>query len=104
MRDIRQWERGDFSDLRPLCFDGFPVDRVRPSSFEFQSLPILFLSARPASGKARIYYRNGWTGIVLWNGQVYFAEQILTFDAMIELVRSRFNVQDPIEREYIDAD
>ena len=51
-------------------------------------------------GKARLDYKNGWTVIVFWNSEVYFADEILTFDGMIELIRSRFDVRATVERQY----
>ena len=100
MRNVRRWELGEFSEVRPFCFCGWP--EIRPSSFSFQALDEI--QRPPQHGTARLYYRNGWTGVVLWNGELYFAEQILTFDDMIELARSRFrdnwNLQEPIRRDY----
>lgn len=52
-----------------------------------------------------MYYRLGWTALVLWNTEAFFVEEILTFDGMIELIRNRypekFFLQAPIEREYV---
>lgn len=55
-----------------------------------------------------MYYRQGWTAVVFWNSETFFAEQILTFDGMIDLIRERFPekffLQAPIEREYVEVD
>jgi len=56
--------------------------------------------------RGRLYYRLGWTALILWNAQAFFVEEILTFDGMIELIRERFPekffLQAPIEREYAE--
>lgn len=106
MRHVRKWETGEMSGLqRPLCFCGEPPARERPSSFPFHSMTI---DPGGRLGKARIYYRLGWTAVVFWNSQTFFAEQILTFDGMIDLIRERFPekffLQAPIEREYVEVD
>lgn len=102
MRTIRTSEEVHFGK-RPLCFCGWPNEADRPSYFSFKFPDEM---SRPPHATARLYYRNGWTGVILWNGEIYFAEQILTFDAMIELARSRFTMnwalQDPIGRDYVD--
>ncbi len=102
MRHVRTSEEVHYPK-RPLCFCGWPDD-PRPFSFTFKSSDEL--QSPLGYRSARLYYRNGWTGVVLWNGEVYFAEQILTFDAMIELLRARFkenwSLQDPIWRDYVD--
>jgi hypothetical protein len=101
MRTVRRWEDGDFSEPRPLCFAGWPA--LSPASFTFRYQDEL---RRPSHGHATLYYRNGWTGLILWNGNLYFCEQILTFNAMLELIRSRFRehpiLSEPIRREYVD--
>lgn len=106
MRNVRKWETGEMSGIqRPLCFCGQPEDQRRPSSFPFRNMNIL-----PGGrfGCGRLYYRLGWTAIVLWNSQTFFVEEIVTFDGMIELIRERFPdkffLQAPIEREYASLD
>lgn len=45
--------------------------------------------------------------VVFWNADIYFVDQILTFDGMIELIRSRFDklyLRAPVEREYVEQD
>lgn len=105
MRHVRKWETGEMSEPRPLCFCGQPEDARRPSSFPFKTMTIL-----PGGrvGRARMYYRLGWTAIVFWNSQVFFVEEIRTFDGMMDLIRERFPekffLQAPIEREYVEVD
>lgn len=92
-------------DPRPLCFCGEPPAQIRPFSFPFVGMTI-----EPGGmlNRGRLYYRSGWTALVLWNAECFFVEQILTFDGMIELLRERFPekffLQAPIEREYRDLD
>jgi hypothetical protein len=85
---------------RPLCYDGFPDADFSPSSFPFRGVK---LNKPLALGKARLDYKNGWTVVVFWNAAVYFADEILTFDGMMELIRSRFDalhLRAPVERDY----
>jgi hypothetical protein len=102
MRHVRKWDTGEMSEPRPLCFCGQPEDARRPSSFPFSKM-----SCAPGGRlyRARMYYRLGWTALVLWNTEAFFVEEILTFDGMIELIRNRypekFFLQAPIEREYV---
>ena len=104
MRHVRKWETGEMSGVkRPLCFCGQPSAHERPSSF-----PFVKMSFAPGGriNRGRLYYRLGWTALILWNAQAFFVEEILTFDGMIELIRERFPekffLQAPIEREYAE--
>lgn len=94
---IKRWERGDFNVERPLCFCGCPEPHVRPSSFPFADIEFMHPSQHHT---AFLHYLNGWTALVFWNTDTYFADEILTFDAMIELLRERFNVKGSFVREF----
>jgi len=99
MRHVRKWETGEFSQQRPLCFLGWPGDN-HPSSFPYQRSAIW---ATPPSGTALLEYKNGWTALFVWNGDAYFTEEIVTFDAMLELIRARFDrLPSPIRRYEMD--
>lgn len=106
MRTVRRWEQGEFSAPRPLVFKGWPGSAERPSSFRFE--PSHFAGVTPGGRlqSARIFYRLGWTAVIFWNRDIYFADETLTFDGMIELLRSRFPdvfyLRAPVEREYVD--
>lgn len=71
-----------------MLFEGWKDLDTRPSTFTW--LPI-DLEAPRERGTARLYYRVGWTAVILWDSRCYFADQILTFDGMIELIRSQLN-------------
>ena len=93
----RTWEDMKLGP-RPLCYLGFP-DNLVPSSFPSK----MIFNPPAAYGTARLDYKNGWTVIVFWNGEIYFVDEILTFDGMMELIRSRFDgshLRVPVEREY----
>lgn len=103
MKRILRWEQGEFSQLRPIVFHGWPGERQRPSSFRFER------GHFPPGGRlqtAQLYWRLGWTALLFWNQEIYFADEMLTFDGMMELLRSRFPEREylrwPIEREYVD--
>jgi len=84
---------------RPFCYSGFPDHDLTPSSFPFRDMP----NVPVARGMARLDYKAGWTAVVFWNAEVYFADEILLFDDMIELIRSRFDkfhLRAPVERDY----
>jgi hypothetical protein len=89
MRKIRSRDEIDLGP-RPLCYYGEPSPLRRPSSFSFAK----FDAPPPGTrGTARLYYRLGWTAVVFWNSDMYFTEDILTFDGMIELIRERFGFE-----------
>lgn len=100
MRDIRSRDELDLGSPRPLCYCGEPDAAHRPSSFSFADFnPHLDIPY----GRARLYYRLGWTAVVFWNSERYFTDEILTFDAMIGLIRERFDklyLRAPITRVY----
>lgn len=99
MRDLRTRDEIDLGP-RPLCYCGEPDTRRRPSSFSFSNFDA---PAPGGRGTARLYYRLGWTAVIFWNSDSYFAEDILTFDGMIELIRSRFDklyLRAPIVRDH----
>ena len=98
MKGRRTWEQMNIGK-RPLCYDQWPAATVRPATFQFERSN---LEAPALWGTARIYYENGWTAIALYNSRIYFADETLTFDAMMELISSRFGVSDPIQRAYVD--
>lgn len=53
-------------------------------------------------GYARICWKMSWTALALWDGSIYFADTIILFDEMMELIRKRFEREWPafeIERE-----
>lgn len=102
MRHPRRWEDGDFGPQRPLCFKGIPMEPERPSSFTFNRDEFQAPSGKQS---ARLYYRVGWTAIIFWNSDIYFVDDILTFDGIIELIRARFSafyLQAPINRDHVD--
>jgi hypothetical protein len=59
-----------------------------------------------AIGSARLYYKNGWSGVIFWDESAYFADGIYTFSEMIELVSARYGRQFEfeIEREYDETE
>lgn len=99
----RKWENGDFSSPRPLCFCGWPTAKERPHTFNFDRVDFCWPREQLT---ARLYYRVGWTALVFWNGHTYFADEILTFEGMLELVRARFAanfyLQAEIKRDYVE--
>lgn len=106
MRHVRRWEQGEFSEPRPLAFSNWPAKYKQPSSFPFT--PHDFETIPPAGrlNSARIFYKKGWTAVMFWNRDLYFVDETLTFDGIIELIRSRFAekfyLQASIVREYVD--
>jgi hypothetical protein len=92
---MSRWQYSTYlNDGRPLVtpfYRGW--DTKRPSSFPWKKGD---LDCPTPLGRARLYYSQGWTAIVLWEGSSYFADRILTFDAMIDLSEIHFKVQ----REY----
>lgn len=106
MRHVRQWDQGEFSAQRPLCYSGWPNRRERPSSFEFTEQDFSEIPPAGRINHARLFYKKGWTAVIFWNQDIYFTDETLTFDGMIELVRSRFSekfyLQAQVEREYAD--
>lgn len=106
MRSVRRWEQGEFSETRPLAFDQWPAQRTRPSSFPFTHLDFSEIPPGGRMNTARIFYKMGWTAVMFWNRDLYFVDETLTFDGMIELIRSRFSekfyLQARVEREYVE--
>jgi len=104
LRTLRSRDEIDLGSPRPLCYSGFPDDDLVPSSFPFRVPEMVLKLNRPvARGMARLDYKDGWTVVIFWNSEVYFADEILTFDGMIELIRSRFDkfhLRADVEREY----
>ena len=104
MRHPRRWERGDFTELRPLSFCGWPGETERPSSFLWEPMDFAAPGGQPQT--AQLYYRTGWTAVIFWNRDIYFVDATLTFDGMIELLRERFAnkfyLQAPVSRDYVD--
>lgn len=88
MRPKRTWEEMNCPP-RPLIFEGwadYMADKL-PSTFQWR--PIDFPNTPPPIDTARLYYRVGWTALALWDGKIYFVDEILGFDAMVDLLRSR---------------
>jgi hypothetical protein len=93
--------------------DGEPQPRMyqandeepKVSTFQFKD-SLVDLVTPAAIGSARLYYKNGWTGIIFWDSSAYFADGVYTFSEMIELVMARYGRQFEfeIEREYEDAE
>ena len=105
MRQVKRWEQGDFSAPRPLLFAGWPRACERPSSK--LALSTLNIPEPPAGSlTARLDYHNGWTVVVFSNADTYFADEILDFDGMMDLIRSRFPerfyMKAAITRDYVD--
>ena len=101
MRRRRKWLEINCPP-RPLCFAGFPSDVERPATFKWEPMDF---DAPKVARKARLYYRVGWSALLFWTGEIFFAEEILSFDALLELLRSRFdnsNLQMAITRDFID--
>jgi hypothetical protein len=101
----KKWQEEDEQPQQeiPIALSDWPERSARLSSFKFQ--PEDFQPpARECS--ARLYYRTGWTALVFWNADIYFTDTVLTFDAMMGLLRSRFPskfyLQARIERDYVD--
>jgi hypothetical protein len=72
-----------------------------PSTFKWR--PIDFPNTPPPMDTARLYYRVGWTALALWDGKIYFVDEILSFDAMVELLRSRLRIfifYSPLTRDF----
>ena len=86
MRHKRSWEEMNCPQ-RPLIFEGWADLDKRPSTFKWE--PMDFPPGLREIGTARIYYRVGWTALLLWDGAIYFADELFLFDEMIELLRSR---------------
>lgn len=106
MRHVRKWDQGEFSEPRPLAFLGQPHEHKRPSSFPWKPGDFDGIPHGGRLQSARIFYKLGWTALLFWNRDLYFVDETLTFDGMIELIRSRFAgkfyLQGPITREYVD--
>jgi hypothetical protein len=83
----------------PHCFRGIPCPLARPSSWNFDGID---LSVPSSTGGARLEYRNGWTAVIFWNHDLYFADQIMLFDEMLELIDSRFGLKVKVNRVYVD--
>jgi hypothetical protein len=84
----------------PLMYQGDgKEDHV--STFRFKEI-LADLETPAAIGYARLYYKCGWTGVILWDGSSYFADGIFTFSEMIDLVKTRYNrrFEFEVEREY----
>lgn len=73
----------------PKCFDGWPREMVRPSSFPWSMTDVF--EPPKKQNTARLEYCEGWTVVIFWNHAVYFADAVITFDGMIELIRERFD-------------
>lgn len=86
MRHVRRPEE-IYWKPRPLVFAGIPPESERPSTFGWVRGEL----KAPVAGAA-LDYRNGWTALVFWNSKTYFADEILTFDGMMELIRERGHV------------
>lgn len=104
MKGRRTWEEMNVGE-RPLCFDRWPVPEVSPSTFKFEPEDEGLWAHSKDQGTARLFYRHGWTAVVFWNSDIYFTDEILTFDDMIDLIRSRFSkvyLSAPVTRDYVD--
>ena len=100
MRHKRSWEEMNCPQ-RPLIFEGWADLDKRPSTFKWE--PMDFPNTPPSMDTARLYYRVGWTALVLWDGKIYFVDEILGFDAMVELLRSRLRIfisYSPLTRDF----
>lgn len=49
---------------------------------------------------ARLYYRAGWTALFLWDRTVYFVDELLLFDEIVELICARFGVRYELQRDH----
>lgn len=104
MKGRRSWEQMNIGE-RPICYDRWPALEIAPSTFKFEPEDERLWAHPKDQGEARLFYRHGWTAIVYWNSDIYFADEILTFDGMIELIRSRFSkpyLSEPVTRDYVD--
>lgn len=100
MRHKRSWEEMNCPP-RPLVYEGWVDLDKRPSTFKWEQMD--FPIEDPPKGTARLYYRIGWTALVVWNGTIYFADEILGFESMIDLARERFPrfaLQSALKRDY----
>ena len=86
-------------------YRGSDEDKLTVSSFQFKA-DLDDLETPSALGSGRLYYKNGWTGVILWDGESYFADGIYCFDEMIDLVRTRYrkNWGFEIHREYPECE
>ena len=87
----------------PHCFRGWPPDDVCPSSFPWHPADLHpdFCSPPPTGG-AYLFYWNGWTALITTVRDFYFADQIMMFDEMLELIDSRFGLKVKVDRVYVD--
>lgn len=88
----------------PLMYTG-DEEEEHVSTFRFKDI-LADLETPSAIGYGRLYYKTGWTGVILWDGSSYFADGIFTFSEMIELVKTRYGrrFEFEVEREYEDAE
>ena len=103
MRNLRSRDEMDLGSSRPLIYRGFAGADRRPSSFPWKGDDFQIMILQMKRGTVRLDYRAGWTALVFWNAEVYFADEILTFDAMIDLIASRFEFgafNFPVRRDY----
>ena len=102
MRHKRSWVEMN-CPKRPLVFEGWGDLDKRPSTFKWEPMDF---GSPPPPGTARLYYRVGWTALVLCNNMVYFTDEIYGFDEMVELTRGRFPrfiLQLPLQRDYFNG-
>jgi hypothetical protein len=80
-------------------------DEPKVSTFQFKD-SLVDLVTPAAIGGARLYYKNGWSGVIFWDGSAYFADGIYTFSEMIDFVSVRYGrrFEFEIEREYDETE
>ncbi len=89
---------------QPMMYRGND-EEPRVTTFRFKEDQVDLITPA-ALGSARLYYHEGWTGIIFWDSSSYFADGVYTFEEMVELVSVRFGrrFQFAIDREYDDAE
>ena len=101
MKAKRSWDEVHLGP-RPLLFAGWDDLAQRPSTFRWE--PIDFQPPKVANA-GKLYYRNGWTAVIFWNHGIYFADEILTFEDMLNLIEERFHpsyLRNPVTRDHHD--
>lgn len=99
MRPKRTWVEMNCPP-RPLCFKGWVEYETgqMPSTFNWQ--PMDFPAGLRSVATGRLYYRAGWTALFLSDGTIYFADELLLFEEMLELICARFGARYDVKRDH----
>jgi hypothetical protein len=90
MFNQKTWREQEITENFPRCYYGWDEPSERPSTFNFAPGWMQAPPHRAGVYTARLYWRNGWTGLIFSSTAVFFVDEILTFDAMIDLINARF--------------